>query len=557
MLRALSIRDVVLMEKLDINFHSGLCVLTGETGAGKSILLDALSLALGVRADSALVRHGAKQASVAAEFDVDADHPAYRVLAEHGLDGFGDTLILRRTLGADGRSRAFVNDRPVSVSLLRQAGAALVEIHGQFESQKLLSPAAHRALLDSYGGLATDAELTAEVCRAWRAASGARAAAEEAREGARRDEEFLRYAVDEFAVLDPQPGEDAALAAERAVLMHGEKLLEALNNAVAELGSGRGVEAPLRGAARHLEKAAEKAEGRLDGVIAALHRAALEVVEASAGLERLSDAIDLDPRHLEQVEERLFSLRALARKHGVEPDDLPSTGESLRAQLAALTDGAAAVERLRREEAAARDAFVQAAGDLSAARREAAARLDKAVAAELGPLKLGKAVFVTRVTPLDESDWSERGADRIVFEAATNPGTPPGALNRIASGGELARFMLALKVVLANADPVPTIIFDEVDSGVGGAVAAAVGERLAKLAEDFQVLGVTHSPQVAARGFHHWRVSKTEAGPGVRTTVDALSKNSRKEEIARMLAGARVTDAARAAADSLLRGHEA
>ena len=556
MLRALSIRDIVLMEKLDVDFRSGLCVLTGETGAGKSILLDSLGLALGMRADSSLVRHGAKQASVAAEFEVGADHAACRILAEHGLDGFDDTLILRRTLGADGRSRAFINDRPVSVSLLRQAGETLVEIHGQFESQKLLSPAAHRALLDSYGGLDADAERTAEAWRIWRAAAETRAVAEEARESAHRDEEFLKYAVDEFNALDPQPGEDTTLAADRAVLMHGEKLIETLNDAAAELGSGQGVEVSLRAAARRLTKAAEKAGGRLDEVIAALDQAALEVAEASAGLDRLSGAIDLDPRHLESMEERLFALRALARKHGVEADDLPAAGERLKAQLAALTDGGTAVERLRREEAASRDAFIQAAGDLSVRRREAAVRLDEAVARELGPLKLGKAMFVTQVTPLDEDDWSERGADKVVFEAATNPGTPPGPLNRIASGGELARFTLALKVVLASTDPVPTIIFDEVDNGVGGAVAAAVGERLAKLAEDFQVVGVTHSPQVAARGSHHWRVSKSDSGRGTRTTVDALSETSRKEEIARMLAGARVTDEARAAAGSLLKDHE-
>ena len=338
--------------------------------------------------------------------------------------------------------------------------------------------------------------------------------------------------------------------------MHGEKLIETLNDAAAELGSGQGVEVSLRAAARRLTKAAEKAGGRLDEVIAALDQAALEVAEASAGLDRLSGAIDLDPRHLESMEERLFALRALARKHGVEADDLPAAGERLKAQLAALTDGGAAVERLRREEAASRDAFIQAAGDLSGRRREAAVRLDEAVARELGPLKLGKAMFGTQVTPLDEDEWSERGADKVVFEAATNPGTPPGPLNRIASGGELARFTLALKVVLASADPVPTIIFDEVDNGVGGAVAAAVGERLAKLAEDFQVVGVTHSPQVAARGSHHWRVSKSDSGRGTRTTVDALSETSRKEEIARMLAGARVTDEARAAAGSLLKDHE-
>jgi len=557
MLRSLSIRDIVLMEKLDINFNSGLSVLTGETGAGKSILLDSLGLALGMRANSALVRHGAKQASATAEFKIDADHPARRVLEKHGLDDFNDTLILRRTLGVDGRSRAFVNDRPVSVSLLRQAGESLVEIHGQFESQKLLSPTAHRVLLDSYDGLAADAERAAETHRVWCAAADAHAVAEEARESAHRDEEYLRYAVYEFEALDPKSGEDTALAHERSVLMHGEKLLEALNEAAAELASGQGVEAALRSAARHLEKAAVKAEGRLDGVISAFDRAALEAAEAAAGLDRLGRTIDLDPRYLEGVEERLFALRALARKHGVEADELPATGERLGTQLAALADGGATVERLRVEEATARDAFVRAAATLSTRRREAAVRLDEAVARELGPLKLGKAMFATRVTPLDEGDWSERGIDSVAFEAATNPGSPPGPLNRIASGGELARFALALKVVLAGADSVPTIIFDEVDSGVGGAVAAAVGERLARLAEDFQVVGVTHSPQVAARGLHHWLVSKVDDGLGVRTSMELLSEASRKEEIARMLAGARITDEARAAADSLLQGREA
>jgi DNA repair protein RecN (Recombination protein N) len=548
MLRTLSIRDVVLIDRLELSFRPGLGVLTGETGAGKSILLDALGLALGARADSGLVRHGAAQAAVAAEFDLKSTHPALALLAEHGLDGADGELLVRRVVGRDGRSRAFVNDQPVSVTLLKSLGETLVDVHGQFESRRLVDPAIHRILLDAHGTLAAQVAEVGNRFRAWREATATRIRAAAELEKARREEEFLRHAVDELTAFAPKAGDEVELAGKRAVMMHGEKLLDAMNQAAEDLAEGRGVETALRSAVRHLERVAEKAEGRLEPAIAALDRAAVEVAEGLARLDRAGADIDLDPRHLERVEERLFALRALARKHNVDADDLPALAERMAARLAAVEDGGAAVARLEREEVAARAEYVEAAADLSRARADAASRLDTAVATELEPLKLGQATFATRVVALDESAWGENGADRVAFEVSTNPGTPPGPLARISSGGELARFMLALKVVLAHADPVPTIVFDEVDSDVGGAVAAAVGERLARLGDAFQVLVITHSPQVAARGAHHWRVAKSEA----RTTVDALVPAARREEIARMLAGEHITDEARAAADSLL-----
>ena len=554
MLRTLSIRDVVLIGRLDLAFQSGLCVLTGETGAGKSILLDALGLALGYRAESRLIRHGARQATVTAEFQLDPGHPARVLLEEHGIDGDGDALLLRRILGADGRSRAFVNDQSVSVSLLRSVGQTCIELHGQFESQRLLDPSYHRPLLDAHGDLDTQVQRVGEAWRTWRRAAAARSEAARDLEAARRDEEYLRHAVDELERLAPEPGEEATLAADRALLMNGEKLLEAMNQAAAELGVGPGVESALQAALGHMERAAGKAEGRLNDVIAALERASAESAEAMSLLERSRHAVDLDPRTLESVEERLFTLRALARKHGTDVDSLPEFLDRLSADLASIEDGSAALDRLAREEAAAKADYVDAASKLSERRRRAAARLDKAVSKEMEPLKLGKAVFSTAVETLEEADWGEGGCDRVSFLVSTNPGSPPGPLNKIASGGELARFMLALKVVMAGADPVPSIVFDEVDSGVGGAVAAAVGKRLARIAEDIQVLVVTHSPQVAAQGAHHWLVTKSEDNSAVLTKVNVLTDAGRKEEIARMLAGARVTDEARAAAGSLLEG---
>jgi DNA repair protein RecN (Recombination protein N) len=554
MLRHLSIRDVVLIERLDLAFRPGLSVLTGETGAGKSILLDALGLALGLRAEARLVRHGRDSATVTAEFALPADHPVAALLAEHGIDATGNGLLLRRVLGADGRSRAFVNDQPVSVGFLKRLGESLVEVHGQFESQRLLDPGSHRGLLDAFGGHGPLLEKTDAARRAWTEASKAVADARARLEAARRDEDYLRHAHDEIGKLDPKPGEEAALAGRRQLLMHAEKLIEALNQASAELADGRGVEGALRGALRHLARAVERAEGRFDAAIAALERASSEVVEAAGQLEKASADLDLDPRSLETAEERLFALRALARKHKTDVDGLLALREAFARQLAALDDGGASLADLERDEAKKRLAYVAAAAALSKAREAAARRLDKAVAAELVPLRLGKAEFATRIEPLAEPDWGTGGCDKVVFEIATNPGAPPGPLHRIASGGELARFMLALKAVLAEADPVPTLVFDEVDAGIGGAVAAAVGERLAGLAAGAQVLVVTHSPQVAARGDHHWRVTKGDAKGGIVTTVETLGPVARKEEIARMLAGTRVTDEARAAAVSLLEG---
>jgi DNA repair protein RecN (Recombination protein N) len=550
MLLGLSIRDVVLIDRLDIAFQPGLSVLTGETGAGKSILLDSLGLALGARSESGLVRQGAGQLSVTAEFAVAPDHPAARVLALQSME-MGDSLVLRRVVGADGRSRAFVNDQPVSVGLLRSLGEALVEIHGQFESHGLLDPATHRIVLDAFGDLDTDR--TRQAWAAWRDAVKARQAAESLLAKARREEDFLRHAVEELTALDPRPGEESTLAAKRSILMHREKLLDGLNAASQALSQKGEVEASLRTAQRALERVAEKAEGRLDPVIAALNRAAVEAGDARSLLEKVSSDVDLDPAALDGVEERLFGLRAAARKHGVEVDALADLRARMTAELHALDAGSDSVTRLGAAEQAARKDFAEAAKALSEARRGAAAHLDRAVASELPPLKLDQATFRTPVEALAEEDWGESGMDRIAFEVSTNPGLPPGPLAKIASGGELARFMLALKVVLARTNPVPTIVFDEVDSGIGGAVAAAVGERLARLATELQVLVVTHSPQVAARGAHHWHVAKSVLGADTTVTqVARLGPSERREEIARMLAGARVTEEARAAAASLL-----
>ncbi|MCW9040084.1 MAG: DNA repair protein RecN [Rhodospirillales bacterium] len=553
MLQSLSIRDVVLIDRLDLSFRSGLCVLTGETGAGKSILLDALGLALGGRAESRLVRAGAEQASVTAAFDIEIDHPVFEILRDNALD-VDDGLILRRTLSAEGRSRAFINDQPVSVALLRDVGGALVEIHGQFETQGLLDPKVHRGLLDTYGGLGKELSDTKKAYVDWRAARDAVAQAEEDFEKSRNEEDFLRHAVEELSVLNPGPGEDEELASRRALMMNGEKLADSLKAAQNDLMSGSGVEGALRSALRNLERIADKADGLLDDAIAALDRAAIEATEGIAQLDRTAAALDLDPRQLEKVEERLFALRAAARKYNVGVDDLAALRERFEGQLMAIEDGGAGLEKLRKAASAARENYVAAGQRLGSARQDSARALDEAVRVELEPLRLGNARFETLVAPLEEADWGESGLDSVAFLVATNPGAAAGPIAKIASGGELARFMLALKVVLAKADPVPTLVFDEVDSGIGGATAAAVGERLSRLADGVQVLVVTHSPQVASRGAHHWRVSKPESGGKVRTTVEPLAQSDRQEEIARMLAGEQVTEEARAAAARLING---
>ena len=553
MLTALSIRDVVLIDRLDLSFEKGLCVLTGETGAGKSILLDSLGLALGARAESGLVRHGAERAAVTAMFEIGPDHPAHALLAEQGLDEPGGELVLRRMLGADGRSRAFVNDQPASVGLLRQFGETLVEIQGQFEPRGLIDPATHRALLDRYGGLGGEAAAVREAHKAWRKAARATREAADSAQEAERDREFLEHSVAELAQLDPQPGEEERLAEQRSRLMHAEQLVEALNAASAELAGENNVEDSLRHAQRHLSRMADKAGGALDSAVAALERAAVETAEAMREIEAAGAEIDPDQSGLEAVEERLFTLRAVARKHGVEVDGLAALRRRMDEKLALAQDRSGAVERLRQAEGAARADFFDKASGLSAARKAAAARLDSAVGAELPPLKLDKARFITSIAEQEEAGWSADGIDRVAFLVSTNPGAPEGPLGKVASGGELSRIMLALKVVAAEPGDVPTLIFDEVDANVGGATADAVGERLARLAGGLQVLVVTHSPQVAARGHDHMRVEKGADGlDGAVTRVTRLGAAERREEVARMLSGAAITEEARAQAARLI-----
>jgi DNA repair protein RecN (Recombination protein N) len=555
MLQSLSIRDFVLIEKLDLTFargsDGGLGALTGETGAGKSILIDALGLALGARADTAAVRRGAAQASVAACFELPGGHAAHAILSEQGLDD-EDVLTLRRTIGADGRGRAFVNDQPASVALLRRLGDTLVEIQGQMEQHGLLDVATHRASLDAFAGLEKQADAVRTAWRAWQEAERMRSEAEAVAAAARRDEDFLRHAVKELEALSPQPDDEATLAAERQMLRAGTALGEAVTQALGELEEGRGAVAALRAAHRLVERSVDRASGRLDASLAALDRALSEATEAQAQLEAARDALEFDPGRLEKIEERLFALRALARKHSVTVPELAALAATMAAQLAALDDGEAGLKKLEAEAKAARTAYVAAAEAQSVARRKGAARLDKAVSAELGPLKLEKAKFVTALAPLPESEWSEAGIDRVQFTVATNPGAPPAPIAKIASGGELSRFLLALKVCLARVGDAATIVFDEVDSGIGGATAAAVGERLKRLAKDVQVLAVTHSPQVAAIADRHWLIRKTTTRNAASTDVVPLDRNGRREEIARMLSGAEVTVEARAAADRLL-----
>jgi DNA repair protein RecN (Recombination protein N) len=554
MLLGLTIRDVVLIDRLELSFRPGLCVLTGETGAGKSILLDALGLALGLRAESGLVRAGAEQAVVSAEFALEPRHPVRALLAEAGITCDGDTIVLRRIVNADGRSRALIDDQPASIGLLRQVGERLVEIEAQFAERGLLDPASHRAALDAYGGHGEAAAALARAWAAWRGfvtACGEEAAALEA---ARAEEDFLRHALAELDALEPKPGEEAALAAERTLLMNRERLVEAVEAALAELQGERGAERALHGASRQLERLRDKAMGRLDAATSAVERAAVEAREAIEALGTELRALRGDADGLERIEERLFALRALARKHSVAVDALAALRTRIAGTIATLEDGGERVKALERRVAEARDDYAAAAQKLGTARRRAARALDAAVMKELPPLRLEKARFATVIAPLGESEWGEHGAERIRFEVTTNPGAPAGPLAKIASGGELARFMLALKVALARSSTVPTLVFDEVDSGIGGAAAAAVGERLHRLAQELQVLVVTHSPQVAARGTHHLRVAKTEGRRSAATRVEELDEAARREEIARMLSGASVTAEARAAAASLIAG---
>ena len=555
MLTALSIRDVVLIERLDLQFGPGLTVLTGETGAGKSILLDSLGLALGMRAEQGLVRESAEQASVAACFSLTPGHAALALLAEQGLD-LEDEIVLRRVVAKDGRSRATVNDQPVSIGLLRRVGAMLVEVQGQHDQMGLADPAGHAALLDMFAGNDAVRRAAATAWSGWR---GAVAELDKARKQiaeAAREEDWLRHATEELGELAPEEGEEERLATERQRLQQGERRAEAIAAAIAEIAPkdrrSPGPAATLRAASRALQRLSAGEANAAAPALAALDRAEDALAEAEALLTRLAEEAEADPRHLERTEERLFALRAAARKHSIPVIELPALLGTLRARLAALDSGTAAVSELEAKAEAARAHYMTSAASLGAGRRQAAGRMAEAVMRELPPLKLDRARFVADVAALDEAKWGPAGTDSVRFLIATNPGQAPGALDRVASGGELSRLMLALKVVLSSGSAVPTLVFDEVDSGVGGATAAAVGERLARVSAGVQVLVVTHSPQVAARGVEHLRVAKHLAGGRVRTDVTGLDGPARREEIARMLAGETVTEAARAAADSLL-----
>ncbi len=561
----LTVRNILLIDTLDLQFGDGLSVLTGETGAGKSIILDSLGLAIGARGDSALVRDGEANGVVTAEFDVPADHPARALLEDQGLDGSGN-LLLRRLVGADGRSRAFVNDQPVSVGLLRSLGDSLIEYHGQNGDRGLLNPAGHRALLDRFGALGPRADEVQSDYAALRHCEDARRSAEQEREAARADEAYLRHVLAELDDLDPRRGDEERLANERSLLMHGTKLAEEFSAVLASMTEGGGVDALIRGGLRRLERVLDRVDHgheQFAELLAVLERASVEATEAVAALGDAAARIQHDPDRLERTEERLFALRAAARKHQCATDQLPGLRARMTERLSVIDGGADHMAALTEAENAARETFTAAVSRLAKARADAAARLDQAINRELASLKLEKAAFHTDVSPLPPEDWTGAGGERVEFQVSTNPGAPLGALVRIASGGELSRFLLAIKVVLAAQGEAASLVFDEIDRGIGGAVAGAVGERLARLAEQTQVLVVTHSPQVAAQARHHWRIEKvplSETGAGGKvaaverlvTRVTRLDDTARREEIARMLSGMRVTDEARAAADRLL-----
>ncbi|MBL6762204.1 MAG: DNA repair protein RecN [PS1 clade bacterium] len=554
MLLSLSIRDIVLIDRLDLEWQPTLCTLTGETGAGKSILLDALGLATGARGDAGLVRQGCAQGSVTAIFHLTPDHPVQPILIENGLDEGGavQELILRRQQSADGRSRAFCNDQPIGVNLLKQIGGALVEIHGQNESQALTDAATQRNLLDNFAGLESDVATLGHLYAAQQEARSALAAycAELAQASA--DTEFLTHAIAELQELNPKVGEEVALADERMLLMNAEKIIDDLREAEGFLQGEGSVENALNGALRRLEKAAPEAAGALDEAISAIDRALIEAGEARVAVSDAAARITNDPSRLEEVEGRLFALRGLARKHDTTCDGLPELLVEMDEKLSAIHGGNDRMAELETAVKQCDAAYEKAAMAISEARQAAAGKLDAMVNEELVPLKLDGGKFSTEIERAALEDGTAHGLDRIRFVASTNPGMAPGPIAKIASGGELARFMLALKVSLAAQGHNGTLIFDEVDAGVGGAVAEAVGTRLHRLAQNGQVLVVTHSPQVAARGNHHWQVSKSGENGSVSTSVVALEATARLEEVARMLSGANITDEARAAAQRLL-----
>jgi len=552
MLASLSVHNIVLIDRLDLDFAASLCVLTGETGAGKSILLDALGLAVGNRADKGLVRHGMNEGGATAVFDVPLGHPALARLDQAELSAEGETtVILRRAQRADGPSRAFINDRPVSVGLLQEVGGLLLEVHGQNDARGLLDASSHCALLDAFGKLDGDVRKTRSAYDALEVAQSELAEQRERIANAERDTEYLTHVIRELEELDPEPEEEETLATKRTRAMNAEKIADDLGAAAKALSDGDGLEAKAGGALRRLERIADQAGGALNPAIEALSRLLDDAAEAQRHLDAALAGLSFDQDDLDRIEERLFALRAAARKHQCRVDDLPKALTDARAILEAVQLGDARVAELEAGVKSARDAFDTAARSLSDKRMDKAAKLDVAVAKELKPLKLDKARFHTKIA---EKTPGPGGIDRVTFEVATNPGAPFGPLTDVASGGEMSRFTLALKVALAEVGTAPTLIFDEIDQGVGGATAGAIGERLSALSAHAgaQIIVVTHSPQIAAAAGAQWRITKAVSKREALTRVEGLDRSARREEIARMLSAADITDEARAAADRLL-----
>jgi DNA repair protein RecN (Recombination protein N) len=555
MLIQLSIRDIVLIDRLDLSFAPGLSVLTGETGAGKSILLDSLSLALGGRGDGGLVRHGEDKGQVTAVFDLATAHPLRQLLKENGIDDDGD-VIFRRVQSADGRSRAFVNDQPVSVQLMRDAGSKLVEIHGQHDDRALVDGDAHRTLLDAFAGLQDEAEALGSLYRSWKDAGRELRTHRAKVEAAAREADYLRASVDELEKLTPVDGEEDELAEKRSRMMKSERIAGDISEASDYLNGSASPVPHIASLVRRLERKAAEAPGLLEETVQALDEALNLLSDAQNMVEEALRRTEFDPKELERVEERLFALRAASRKFSVPVAGLPALAARMIADLADLDQGEEKLKRLELREKETAVAFLSAARSLSAKRHNAGQALSDAVMAELPALKLERARFMTEISS-DENNAGTSGIDQVEFHVQTNPGTRPGPIMKVASGGELSRFMLALKVALADRGSAPTLVFDEIDSGVGGAVADAIGQRLKRLSSRVQVLSVTHAPQVAARANTHLLISKgpvADTSGRIATRVETMDDGERREEIARMLAGASITEEARAAAGKLLKG---
>ncbi len=553
MLKALSIRNVVLIDKLDLEFSGGLGVLSGETGAGKSILLDSLGLLLGNRADTGLISQGADKLVVSGVFELkDKENPFFKLCLENELD-VEDDIILKRTLDRNGKGKILLNDQPVSLRFLKEIGPYLVEIHGQFDNQGLLNPATHLDVLDSFGGYKAELEQTRETYRAYKEIQKKLEAAQNAYAAAVTEEDNLRHWADELEKAKIRPDEEEELNRRRTEMMHAEKLIENLNLAYSSL-QGRDIGALIQKAQAAISRVNALTENRFEDIETALDTALVQLDEAVSRIEQTQAEISLNANEADAVEERLFALKALARKHQTSIAELPTKLVEFRQKLEALDKGGADIADLERASAKAYQAFLAAAKNLSAKRQAAAQTLSESVMRELPPLKMERAVFEATVTPLEETNFSEKGIDRVIFTVSTNPNSPQGPLNKIASGGELARFMLALKVNLAQKSSVETLVFDEVDSGIGGATAQAVGERLSRLSRTVQVLVVTHSPQVASFSQEHFKVTKIQTENQSHTQVSKLTPAQKQEEIARMLSGKDITDEARLAASVLVKG---